>query len=375
MARRPARRRGARGLSLIELMVSMVLGLLLLAIVGQVYLLNKASFTAQEQQGLLQESGRFALEFLARDARMSGLVGCSSRRPLELPLPVRNYLNVTAYPFNVTQGVYGHEADGSGVGDTLALGATNPTADGGASDWTPALPTGTYSLVDSALPGSDVLVLSGMDPGIPLVAPFTSGAQIFVASTAGFARGDILLVTDCQQAQVFQATNVVAASGNITGSNAVATPGNASNISERGPTGPFQAGSEVARVRSYAYYVGRGASDAPALFRESLQRTASGNADMQPEELIDGVESMQVLYGIDGNHDYIVDAYVSADAVGDWQTVRALQVALLVRSRDDYTTTPDAGTHDVGGTLVDPVDDRRQRRVFTSTIALRNRLL
>jgi len=371
----PATAPRARGFSLVEMLVSMVIGLLLLMLVGQVYLLNKATFTAQEQQGLLQESGRYALEFLARDARMAGLAGCSSRRSPELPLPVRNYLNATGFPYDIVRGIHGHEASGSGSGDTLQLEDTDPSADGSASDWTPALPTGTHALADSALPGSDVLVVTGMDPGVPLVAPFTSGAQVFVASTTGFSVGDILLVSDCQQAQLFQATSVAAAAGNIVGSSAALVPGNASNISERGPTGPFQAGSEIARVRSHAYYVGPGATGAPALFRESLQSNAAGNAVLQAEELIEGVESLQVLYGIDGNHDFVVEAYVSADAVADWQTVRSLQVSMLVRSRAEFAAAPDEQVHDVGGTLVDPVDDRRRRRVFTSTIALRNRLL
>jgi type IV pilus assembly protein PilW len=364
-----------RGLTLIELMIALVLGLLLLAVVGQVYLVNRAAFTAQEQQGLLQEGGRFALEFLARDARMTGLAGCSSRRPLDLPLPVRSYLNSSGYPFDFLLGVRGYEAAGSGPGDDLALVSANPAASGNAAAWTPSLPTGTYALADNAIAGSDVLVLSGMGPGIPLVAPFTSGAQIFVADTADIVRGDILMVSDCQQAQVFQATNVVPASGNIAGAAAALVPGNSANISERGPAGPFQSGSEVSRVRSYAYYVGPGADGSPALFRESLRTGAGGNAGMVAEELIGGVDSMQVLYGVDDNIDFVVERYVTAAAVADWRSVRAIQVSLLVRSQAEFGSNVDDEVHAVAGTLVDPVDDRRQRRLFSSTIALRNRLL
>ena len=362
-----------RGLTLIELMVALVLGLLLLAVVGQVYLADKTTFTAQQQQGLMQEGGRFALEFLARDARMAGLAGCSSRRPLELPLPLRSYLSASGYPFDPLQGVQGHEAADSGPGDTIEPDPT-PAASGDASDWSPALPAGTHALADTAVAGSDVLVLSGMDAGVPLVSPFTSGAQIFVASTSGFAPGDILMVTDCQQAQLFQATGVTAASGNIVGSSAGGySPGNASPITERGPAGPFQEGSEVAHVRTYAYYVGVGSDGDPALVRERLQGGSS--AGMAAEELVGGVESLQVLYGVDGNMDFVVDQYVTADAVADWRTVRALQVALLLRTPDEFGPDLDEASYDLAGTTLDPVDDRRVRRVFTSTIALRNRLL
>lgn len=370
---RRARYARQHGLALVELMIALVLGLLLLGAVGQVYLLNKATFVAQQQQGLMQESGRFALEFLARDARMAGLAGCSSRRPLELPLPVRSYLNAGGYPFDPLQGVQGHEATGTGPGDTLVPDVP-ASASGDAGDWSPALPSGTYALAGDAVAGSDVLVLSGVDVGVPLVAPFTSGAQIFVADTAGIAAGDVLLVTDCQQAQLFQATNVVPASGNITGSSGGGfVPGNATPIAERGPAGPFQEGSEVARLRTYAYFVGVGESGAPALMRAGLQ--GGSTAAMQVEELVSGVESFQVLYGVDANMDFVVDQYLAADAVTDWRTVRGLQVALLLHSAEPFGNDPDTATYSVSGTTVDPADDRHLRRVFASTIALRNRLL
>jgi len=361
------------GVTLVELLIALVLGLLLLGAVGQVYLLNRATFMTQELQGLMQESGRFALEFLARDARMAGLTGCSSRRPLDLPLPVRSYLNAGGYPYDPLEGVRGHEASGSAPGDTL-VPESPVAASGDPDDWSPPLPTGTHALADTAVAGNDVLILSGVEGGIPLVAPFTSGAQIFAATTAGIAAGDLLLVTDCQQAQLFQATNVVAASGNIVGSAGGGfSPGNSGPISERGPAGPFQKGSEVARVRTFAYYVGVGASGEPALMRESLQGGAT--ATMRAEELVSGVESFQVLYGIDTNQDFVVDQYVTADAVTDWRIVRGLQVALLLRSETEFGTDTDSATYALSGTTVDPADDRRQRRVFASTIALRNRLL
>ena len=361
-----------RGLSLVELMVALVLGLMLLAAVSQVYLLNKVSFTTQQQQGLMQEGGRFVLELLARDARMAGLAGCSSRRPPEFPLPVRNYLASTAFPFDLAAGIRGYEADGSAPGDTLTVASANPSASGDGADWTPALPAG---LAAGAIAGSDVLVVSSMGRGIPLVSPFTSGAQVFVADASGIQRGDILLVSDCQQAQVFQATTVAAAGGNIAGAAGGGfAPGNSTPIAERGPSGPFQAGSELARLQTHAWFVGPGADGGPSLFRAAL--AASGtSAALSPEELVRGVESMQVLYALDDNFDFVADRYVGAGAVGDWQRVVGLQVALLVRAAEEYGTTVDVDVQDLLGTSVDPVDDRRQRRVFASTIALRNRLL
>ena len=362
--------RDQRGLTLIELMVAMVLALLLTAAVLQVYLLNKTTFIAQQQSGMVQEAGNFALEYLTRDARMAGLAGCSSRRPGSQPLPVRNYLNDTAYPFDlVGNAIFGYESSGTGIGVTYSIATTNPAPGG---SWSPALTAGANPLAGKALPGSDVVVVSGIGPDdIPLVSPFTSGAQIFVDDVRDITAGDILVVSNCQQAQVFQATNVVSASDNIVGSNSGAfTPGNASNISESGPEGPFTEGSRVSRLRSYAYYVGRGSDGTPSLYRATLRGGA-----MEDQELVPGVDSMQLVYGVDGNEDYIVDDYRTASAVTDWQQVRAIRVALLLRSPEEFLDSTDTATYDVAGTTVNPVDDRRQRRVFAATIALRNRLL
>lgn len=365
-----SRGRSQRGLTLIELMVAMILSLLLTAAVLQVYLLNKTTFTAQQQSGMVQESGNFALEYLTRDARMAGLAGCSSRRSGTQPLPVRSYLNDTAYPYDlIGHGVYGYESTGTGVGVTYNITATNPMPGG---SWSPALPAGGNPLAGKVLPGSDVLVISSIGPeDIPLVSPFTAGAQIFVDDVRDLASGDILVVTDCQQAEVFQATNVVSASDNIVGSNAGGyTPGNADNISESGPQGPFTEGTRVSRLRSFAYYVGRGADGTPSLYRASLT-----GGSMEDQELVPGVESMQIVYGVDSNEDYIVDDYRVASAVTNWQQVRAIRVALLLRSPDEFLDSDDSATYDLAGTTINPVDDRRQRRVFSSTIALRNRLL
>ena len=61
-----------KGLSIIELLVAMVIGLILLLGVSQVFLSSRQTYAANEAMGRLQENGRFALEFIARSARLAG---------------------------------------------------------------------------------------------------------------------------------------------------------------------------------------------------------------------------------------------------------------------------------------------------------------
>lgn len=63
-----------RGLSLVELMVALTVGLLLLAGVFQIYLGNRESYTTQQSVSLAQESGRFSTIFITRVIRQAGYV-------------------------------------------------------------------------------------------------------------------------------------------------------------------------------------------------------------------------------------------------------------------------------------------------------------
>lgn len=64
-----------RGLSIIELLIAMVMGLSLAAGVMQVYVGNTQTERDQEARARMQENGRFAINFLARELRMAGYLG------------------------------------------------------------------------------------------------------------------------------------------------------------------------------------------------------------------------------------------------------------------------------------------------------------
>lgn len=66
--------RQQQGLSLVELMVALVLGMLLMTGVIQVFLSSKQTYAANEANARIQENGRFALDFISRSARLGGYV-------------------------------------------------------------------------------------------------------------------------------------------------------------------------------------------------------------------------------------------------------------------------------------------------------------
>ncbi len=70
-----ARPRNCRGLTLVELLISLLLGLFLTAGIVTVYLESKRNFAADEELARIQENGRFALALLKRELMLAGFYG------------------------------------------------------------------------------------------------------------------------------------------------------------------------------------------------------------------------------------------------------------------------------------------------------------
>lgn len=357
------------GISLVELMVALALGLALTGGFIQVFLANRATYAFNEGLSRLQENGRFALDTLSFRVRMGGYVGCLSE------VPIFNNLNSgSSVTFNLGQGLAGYEAKQTAPGDTFAAAASNPANSSTPTDWTPNLPA---ELQGRAIPGSDVIVVRNVGASAhALSSPFSDSDRIYAtAGTDAYQVGDIAVVSDCQKASIFQVTGAVPNGGALEISHgASGTPGN--NISSWNTDQSYGDGAELMRGETWIYFVGAGdAGGAPALFQARLQANpTTATAALVYEELAEGVETMQILYGVDTNADNRVDIYQTADAVSDWDEVVAVRVGLLLRSPDEYGTEVDTSEYLVNGTRFNPVDDRRVRQIFTTTIALRNRL-
>ena len=74
----PDSRRPQLGLTLIELMVSIVIGLAVVGAVTYVYVGSRGAYRGNESLARVQEAGRFGLDSITRDVRRSGALGCGS---------------------------------------------------------------------------------------------------------------------------------------------------------------------------------------------------------------------------------------------------------------------------------------------------------
>jgi len=256
-----------RGFTLVELMVSLTIGLVLLAGVAQVFASNKQANRYNESLSELQDNGNFAMQFITTQLANAGRV-----------------------------------------------------------------------------PNPQLFNRAGQDPSdwSTLEAQVYPAANLPVGGTEGGTSSDSLIIN------VAYPNTITTPPANCAGTS-VPTPGN------------FTLGNNYGITNTLT--IATGASGRPALFCNGV-------------EIIEGVENLQVEYGVDTDADRMVDRYYKINAVPaanvrDILTVRvALMVATVKEARTAQTGTT---TKDLAGTTVTLSNDKRLRQIYTSTVRLHNR--
>ncbi|WP_341645047.1 PilW family protein [Thauera sp. SDU_THAU2] len=64
------------GLTLVELMIGLIVGMLVIGAVLYVFLGSRLTYKYNDTMGRLQENGRIATEMIGQDLRMTGFIGC-----------------------------------------------------------------------------------------------------------------------------------------------------------------------------------------------------------------------------------------------------------------------------------------------------------
>ncbi len=333
------------GLTLVEIMVAITLSLLLLGGLLQIVVGNQQTYKVQDAMARVQENGRFSLHFLSKDIRMAGFMGCSNTSG---GLTVSN--NVDPSKFTNSDEV--SAAINAFTGDSAILGYSYTTG---------TLPTeiATLGLVADGSEGSimentDVLFLRRAEscPGNGVTSHNNNSAQIFFDNRfCEIQKDDIVMVSNCETAELFGITNNITEDGTDNAAHAANL-----NVNPKLQNG-YGADSYIFKMKSEIYYVGVGESGQPALFKRELKIGALTN-----KELVEGIEDMTILYGEDRDADGTADAYVTAANVNDMEAVVSIRITATARTLEDNI----ASTTNNG--------DKRIRRDFTTTIGIRNRI-
>lgn len=375
--------RSSEGMTLVEVLVSMSLGLLMVAAMIQTYLSTKQTARLSNGINRIQENARFAHFFVAKDLRSAGFSTCVGQ--------VRNKLNGDPSDYiSFTTSVSGWDYAGTETGNSafeLPSGSEAVTIPTSTNSWSGA---GTLPdfVVGRAIAGTDILWFKNFEALDLVIKTHNDNASPIVTESAhGMPNNSILMVGDCTQVEMFQHLS----NGNGNQVSLTANEGNNGDPGNRKTTGGvpnwgrvYTANDKIYGFKQTYYYIGEGASGQPALFKFSTNEpeatiTASDFANTS-QELVDGVETMQILYGEDltpSDDENFPNTYVSASQVTDWDNVAAVKVAFLFRSTEGATGL-DQGTE---FTLLDNIKfkqsapDSLLRYSVNTTVKLRNRSL
>ncbi len=126
----------------------------------------------------------------------------------------------------------------------------------------------------------------------------------------------------------------------------------------------------------------RGVARAGAAVKTHAFTVVNGALQCSGIVLATGIDAMQIQYGVDTDKDGIANQYLTATRVKagvttpgtpDWPRVVSVRVALLVNSGQDALDAPAAKNWVLLDRIV-ATNDRRMRRLFTTTIPMRNRM-
>lgn len=327
------------GLSLIELMISITLGLILMAGVVQMFVSSKSVFTTQQSMSRIQETGRLAIEFLSRDIRMAGFYGCFRPNMADVNRRLQN----DALVIDSLYGNFGEAIRGyASKGDLSAVQR--------------AYLTGADIQADS-----NVLVVRFASPAPRIINASNTDTTLQVFSTQaisnncvdGLCVNDAAVVSDCFRARVFRVSAL-----STTAPNLVITHADSWNIATD-LTASYSSG-EVLPMNTTSYFIATGASGAPSLWQKLNQKAAI--------EVLEGVEKIIYKFSTEDNA-----SYREAGAITDWGAVNSVRIFVVARSIEN-NAVPEPQPYAIDGVTTTPVlPDRYMRQVFTATVGLRSR--
>ena len=386
-----------KGFSLVELMIAMALGTVVTTGVVQLFVANSETHSLLVGQSRMQESARFALDFIGRQVRQAGYRGCFSSND-DLHTTIDPASNIP-YEFDLRFGIEGYEATGASTWNPVLTALPNTGSAASVFSTSYGYGTGSGIDLDTVVSGTDLVTFRHLsqvdariggynDGAVQLGDMPTSTEPVVVGILAGWSEFDldhVVMVHDCEKATIFRVTTANGWARNGDNSPGPA-PANAdftighdlddvdatrNSVLRLALMNTFGVDGAVSAIESHTFFIapGEGVNNAGnnplSLWRKSTLEP--------PIELVEGVENLQILYGVDTDNDQVPNQYLQANLVANWLLVVTVRVTVVVNSVDDVgsTSTPTL-TCDVQDCIDGEDYDGLIRRAFSQTIQLRN---
>lgn len=320
------------GFSLIELMISILLGLILTGGVVTVYLDSKRNYQAEDEMARIQENGRFAINLLKRELTLAGFFGGNLNTDGMTPSSVSKDCAAGDWVLNTSEPIELINNFSSSLstvnGTTLSCLTASELASG----------TDVVSIKRTA---GDFTLKNGVWND----NKSTSNADTsqWYLKITGF--GDSLEWV------------YLGSSGAI----------DSSEIGAGTEVDYWEYHTNIFYVRNYANTVG---DNLPTLCSERL----SGN-NMTTQVLVEGVEDLQIEIGIDTDADGVPNQFKTSPTASEIGNAVAARIYILVRSIDTVFGYTNSKSYSLGAKTIAAKNDGYLRRVFSTTVQMRNATL
>lgn len=316
----PACYRHMRGLSLVEIMVTVAIGLIItLGVVGVVGV-NQQNLRITEGLSESQENARMAFELIARDVRQARDTSCG-------PVPSAQVTDL-----------------GSSWWENW-----NPIVGFPATTATSAVSTGAAK--EQRVNNTGALQLQGTTDAFLINSIAAANNKATLSSSTHTLTNGPIVICDLENASLHNVTASAGAEITI-----------APNVAVTDPDNPqFQA----ARYTAVTWYIGNnGRADEGGRSLYRIRRTPNGTT--VTEEILPGVVDMVIRYHRRGQAAFETTPPADEET---WDTVNAIELTLITETTQAKVTTDSASADsELVGT------DGRLRRTLTHVIALRNTL-
>jgi type IV pilus assembly protein PilW len=341
------------GLTLIEVMIGLGLGALLLFGVGLLFSQNKQSYLQNEQLARLQEEARFAIDELSRDLSMAGFFA----EIVDSTLLAVGISAVNQAAFHSTAGAT-TSCGPAGLGRNWLYDFSNGLAEdsilAGDNVASGAAAAALFTCIDASQfqAGTDIIGIkrtAGAPSGVvnpiavpPVNAPAPAGRPYIRENGA---RGVLFQSPNLPEAPGADADRIVAA-----------------------PFNEWEYTPRIYFVRNFAVTAGDGV---PTLCRFRLG-TGNPLVPLQEECIAQGVENLQLEFGLDTNEDGFANVYVADPLPADLMRTVSVRIYLLMRTLNEDVGYRDERTYSVSNSPNYTPGDRFHRRIYASTVTVRN---
>ena len=316
----------SRGLTLVELLVSLLLGLLLSAGMVSAYLVAKSNYYYEEEMARMQENGRYAMRILSRELAMAGFYAGTPPSLAITPAAVAADCS----------------ADNWALDRAFALDLVNDYA----GQIPPLSQHGTeFSCLDAAtiLRNTDVIAVKRTAAEASLLRGVPAEALTSSTVESWYLRLRYGSVPDWEKLR----------------------PVDLRDASRALPSLAYW--EAISRVFFIRVYSSERSDNIPSLCMEAL----AGDA-MTTRCLVEGVENLQLEFGIDTDDDGAPNRYIPAPTTAQLENAVVARIHLLLRSIGQLSGHVDDRDYRLGPKTLPAAHDAYMRRVISSTVVLRN---